>query len=109
MYAFQSDLLGLAKEYAARVAAHTVTLGFALFALFYIWGLILCIHLTVIAVIFWLVVALPLIAIYLLSILLFCSEFIVRRIAEYPKGPIFAGSVLLGAVSGIFRVIFASH
>lgn len=109
VYAFQGDLLGLAKEYAAAVAAHTLTLGLALFALFFIWGLILCINLTVIGIIFWFVVALPLAVIYLASILLFCSEFIVRRIAEYPKGPIFAASLLLGAISGVFRVILASH
>jgi hypothetical protein len=109
VYAFQDTFLGLAKEFAASVAAHTPTLGLALFALSFLWGLILCVHLTVIAIIFWLVVALPLAVTYLVSILLFCSEFVVRRIAEYPKGPIFAGSLLLGAISGIFRVIFAGH
>jgi hypothetical protein len=83
--------------------------GLALFAPFYLWALILCVHLTVIAVIFWAVVALPLAVIYLLTILLFCSEFVVRRIAEYPKGPIFAGSVLLGAIAGVFRVMSAGH
>jgi hypothetical protein len=106
---FQSEFLGLAKEYAAGVTARTLTLGPALFALFFLWMLILCVHLTVIAVIFWSVVTLPLIVIYLLSILLFCLEFVVRRIAEYPKGPIFAASLLLGAISGIFRVMLASH
>jgi hypothetical protein len=106
---FQSEFLGLAKEYAAGVTARTLTLGPALFALFFVWTLILCVNLTVIAVIFWSVLALPLIVIYLLSVLLFCLEFIVRRVAEYPKGPIFAGSLLLGAISGIFRVILAGH
>jgi hypothetical protein len=71
--------------------------------------LILCVHLTVIAAIFWLVVALPLLAIYLITVVLFCSEFVVRRIPEYPKGPIFAGSMLLGAIAGIFRVLSAGH
>jgi hypothetical protein len=107
VYAFQGDFLALANEYA--VAGDTLTLGLALFGLFFISGLILCIHLTVIAIIFWSVVALPLAVIYLISIFLFCSEFVVRRIAEYPKGPIFAASLLLGAISGIFRVILASH
>ncbi len=106
---FKGGLIGLAKEFAAGVAAHTVTLGLALFALFYLWALILCVHLTVIAVIFWAVVALPLLVIYLLTVVLFCCEFIVRRIAEYPKGPIFVGSALLGAVAGVLRAMSAGH
>jgi hypothetical protein len=106
---FKGDLIGLAKEFAAGAATHTVTLGLALFALFYLWALILCVHLTVIAVIFWAVVAVPLLAIYLLTVVLFCCEFIVRRIAEYPKGPIFAGSALLGAVAGVLRVMSTGH
>jgi hypothetical protein len=109
VYTFQADAIGMAKEYAAAAAAHTLTLRLALFALFYIWGLIFCVHLTVIAIIFWLVVALPLAVIYLASIILFCAEFLVRRIAEYPKGPIFAGSLLLGAISGVFRIMLAHH
>jgi hypothetical protein len=92
VYAFEGDFLNLANQYTAASAAHTLTLGLALFALFFIWGLILCIHLTVIAIIFWSVVALPLVVIYFASILLFFTEFVVRRIAEYPKGPIFAAS-----------------
>jgi hypothetical protein len=106
---FKGDLIDLAKDFAAGVAAHTVTLGLALFALFYLWTLILCVHLTVIAVIFWAVVALPLAVTCLLTILLFCSEFVVRRIAEYPKGPIFAGSLLLVAIAGVLRVMSAQH
>lgn len=109
VYHFQQDFLGLAKEYANAATAHALTLPLALFALFYIWALVLCVHLTVIAIIFWLVVALPLAAIYLVSIILFFAEFLVRRIAEYPKGPIFAASLLLGAISGVFRVVLASH
>jgi hypothetical protein len=107
--AFKGDLIGLAKAYAAAAVAHQLTLGLMLFALFYLCALILCVHLTVIAVIFWAVVALPLLVIYLLTVVLFCCEFIVRRIAEYPKGPIFAGSVLLGAVAGVLRAMSAVH
>ena len=107
--AFKGDLIGLAKEFAANAAAHKLNLGLALFALFYLCALILCVHLTVIAIIFWAVVALPLAVIYLLTILLYCSEFVIRRLAEYPKGPIFAGSLLLVAIAGVFRVISAGH
>jgi hypothetical protein len=107
--AFKSDLVGLAKAYATAAASHQLTLGQALFALFYLCSLILCVHLTVVSVIFWAVVALPLLVIYLLTVVLFCSEFIVRRIAEYPKGPIFAGSVLLGAIAGVFRAMSTGH
>jgi hypothetical protein len=109
VYAFNGDLIGLAKAYAAAAVAHQLTLGLALFALFYLCTLIFCVHLTVIAVIFWAVVALPLLVIYLLTVVLFCCEFIVRRIAEYPKGPIFVGSALLGAVAGVLRAMSAGH
>jgi hypothetical protein len=109
VYIFQDTFLGLANEYVAGVAAHTPTLGLALFAFLFLLALILCGNLTTIAMIFWLVVALPLAAIYLVSVLLFCSEFVLRRIAEYPKGPIFAASLLLGAISGIFRIILSGH
>jgi hypothetical protein len=107
--AFNGDLIGLVKAYATAAVAHQLTLGLALFALFYLWALILCVHLTVIAVIFWVVVALPLLTIYLLTVVLFCCEFIVRRIAEYPKGPILAGSALLGAIAGILGAMSAWH
>ena len=36
--------------------------------------------------------------VYAFSIILFVLEFIVRRIAEYPKGPILAASVLVGGI-----------
>jgi hypothetical protein len=48
--------------------------------------------------IFWAVVAVPLVFVYAFSIILFVLEFIVRRIAEYPKGPILAASVLVGGI-----------
>jgi hypothetical protein len=105
VFIFKVELLGFAKAFGVAVASNELTLVQALFAFSYLWAFILCFHLTVIAVIFWAVVALPLLAIYLLTIVLFCSEFIVRRIAEHPKGPIVAGSVLLVALLGVLRII----
>jgi hypothetical protein len=105
VFIFKVELLGFARAFGVAVASNELTLVQALFAFSYLWAFILCFHLTVIAVIFWAVVALPLLAIYLLTIVLFCSEFIVRRIAEHPKGPIVAGSVLLVALLGVLRII----
>ena len=56
------------------------------------------VHLTVLALIFWATVAVPLMLIYALSAFLFISEVIVRRTAEYPKGPISAISTFFFAV-----------
>jgi hypothetical protein len=109
VYTFSGDLIGLAKSFAAAAAAKQMTLGLAPFALFFLVVLILCVHLTVIALIFWTVVAVPLLAVYLLTVALFSSEFVVRRIAEYPKGPILAGSALFGALAGVFRILSGGH
>jgi hypothetical protein len=51
------------------------------------------------------VIALPLIAIYVLQALILLSEFVFRRIAEYPKGSILAGSALATAALGIFKAL----
>jgi len=40
---------------------------------------------------------------YVASAILYVAEFVVRRIAEYPKGPILALSALLGAVSALIK------
>jgi hypothetical protein len=56
-------------------------------------------------VIFWATIALPIVSIYALTIALFVSEFIVRRIAEYPKGPIFAISGLVSAIYVLLKTI----
>ena len=107
---FKSDFLDLAKAFAMGVKTHQPTLGPAVFALIYLWTLILWVHLTVISMIFWAVVIIPLLVIYLLTIVLFCCEFVVRRVAEYPKGPIVAGSVLLAALAGVLRVmLYTGH
>src|SRR5258707_9729921 len=58
IYIFKDELLNFANEFATTAAAQKLTIGLALFALFYLSALILCVHLTVIAAIFWTVVAL---------------------------------------------------
>jgi hypothetical protein len=46
--------------------------------------------------------ALPLIAINVLRVSIVVGEFLARRIAEYPKGSILAGSALATAALGLF-------
>jgi hypothetical protein len=40
---------------------------------------------------------------YIASAILYMGEFIVRRIAEYPKGPVLALSALIGAIVALFK------
>lgn len=64
--------------------------------------LMLCLEI----LIFWIVAVLPLLGAFVLTLFLVVSEFIVRRIAEYSKGPIFALSGGLGVI-GAFLKAFA--
>ena len=56
-------------------------------------------------VFFWLWVAVPLLFIFLITCTLIVGEFIIRRIAEYPKGVILAASILLGTVAAILKAV----
>jgi len=49
-----------------------------------------------IGVLAWIVAVLPLALIYLLAAVLAVAEFVVRRVAQYPRGPVLALSVLIG-------------
>jgi hypothetical protein len=49
--------------------------------------------------------ALPLIAINVLRVSIVVGEFLARRIAEYPKGSILAGSALATAALGLFKAL----
>jgi len=53
---------------------------------------------------FWLAVVVPLLATYFITIVLFIAELVVRRIAEYPKGPVLAGSALFGGIVALIKV-----
>jgi hypothetical protein len=46
----------------------------------------------------------PLLCLYAASLLVAALEFLVRRIAEYPKGPILAASALVAAVISILKL-----
>ncbi|TBF85829.1 hypothetical protein [Rhizobium leguminosarum] len=48
---------------------------------------------------FWIIPAILFIVVYGSIFLLLVSEFLVRRVAEYPKGPILAASALLGGLA----------
>jgi len=39
-----------------------------------------------------------------LSVLLWLMEFIARRIAEYPKGPVLGLSALAGGIAGLIKI-----
>jgi hypothetical protein len=40
---------------------------------------------------------------YLASAILYVCEFIIRRIAEYPKGPVLALSALIGGIAALVK------
>jgi len=44
--------------------------------------------------------------IYVGSFCLYIAEFTMRRIAEYPKGPILAGSVALGSITALIKAFW---
>jgi hypothetical protein len=51
----------------------------------------------------WVLFALPVITLLILSATLFVVEFIARRLAEYQQGPIIGGSVLLAFIAGAYK------
>jgi len=53
--------------------------------------------------VFWLMAFIPLIGVYSLGAGLGLSEFVVRRVAENPKGPILAASAMIAAILAIFK------
>jgi hypothetical protein len=55
--------------------------------------------------IIFIVIFLPLVFAHIVRIVLFVGEFIVRRIAEYPKGIILVGSAISSAALGIFKAL----
>ena len=107
--AFKDAFLSMATSYANSVAtgapATLGTLGAALSMLLFLWAYVFSVHLTVLALIFWVTVAVPLLVIYGVSALLLITELIIRRIAEYPKGPILAISSLLFAVGALLKAL----
>jgi hypothetical protein len=105
---FKDTVLSLVSSFAQSVAERQATLGslgLALFALFFLWAFIFSVHFTVLALIFWSTVAVPLLLIYAVGALLAIIELIVRRTIEYPKGPILAVSGLLFAVGALLKFL----
>jgi hypothetical protein len=51
----------------------------------------------------WVVMFLPLAGIYLASALVHIAEFLMRRVAEYPKGVVLGLSVIVGSVAGLLK------
>ncbi|MBR1252270.1 hypothetical protein JQ634_00975 [Bradyrhizobium sp. AUGA SZCCT0240] len=83
--------LGLSISEAANPFIRVVAAALAL----YTFGMLLI----------WFVAAAPLVFSYVLMALLGTSEFVVRRIAEYPKGPLLAVSGLIAAVAAFTKAI----
>jgi hypothetical protein len=52
----------------------------------------------------WLLVVGPLVLAYIATPLLYASEQLVRRVAEYPKGPVLALSALCGGVAALLKI-----
>lgn len=95
---FSSDFLKPFAEAETRTTLGTLVLGSAIF---FLYCGVFC---SLIALIFWATVALPLVVIYALSASVFLAEFISRRVAEYPKGAILALSALLGGLAGLLKL-----
>jgi hypothetical protein len=43
--------------------------------------------------------------VYIASVILYVGEFVIRRIAEYPKGPVLALSALIGGIAALFKAL----
>jgi hypothetical protein len=56
-----------------------------------------------VATLFWTILALPILMMAVLSAMLFVGELILRRVAEYQKGPIIGASLLFALVGGIYK------
>jgi hypothetical protein len=70
----------------------------------YVLGFFAVTIFTAFMLIFWSTVAVPILSLYLTGLLLFVSEFVVRRIAEYPKGVLIAMSALMASLFAFVRV-----
>jgi hypothetical protein len=76
--------------------------------LFYIllyFGLGLGIFLTGLLLLFWLIPVALILLVYVVSFVLYFSELTVRRIAEYPNGPLVAAGALLGLAGAAIKVL----
>jgi membrane protein implicated in regulation of membrane protease activity len=60
---------------------------------------------TAVLLLCWVVTASLVLFIYVGSLLLYIVELTVRRMAEYPKGPVLAAGALLGMVGALIRLI----
>jgi hypothetical protein len=59
--------------------------------------------LTPLVLVFWLVVAVPLITVYILILCLTVAEFVARRVAEY-RSPVVGISIILGIILALLKV-----
>lgn len=66
-------------------------------------GMIVLMFLSILSMI--IVMALPIAVVQLLRISILIGEFVLRRIAEYPKGAILAGSAIATAAIGLFKAL----
>ena len=93
-----------AKSILPSLLTSQPSLSIALLQLLTILVYIISVHCTVIILIFWAAIAIPVAFINVLSALLFVSEPIVRSCAQHPKS-IFGGSVLLTAIATLLKVL----
>jgi hypothetical protein len=57
------------------------------------------------SIMFWLPIGIPLILIYLASTIIFIAEFVMRKLAEYPKGALVAIALILAALVALLRAV----
>jgi hypothetical protein len=71
----------------------------------------LAVFFVVILFFFWsmfLLILIPIIAVLIAKVVLVTGEFVVRRVAEYPKGPILTGSAILGVGVSIIKALMGT-
>jgi hypothetical protein len=89
----------------STLAVHPPTLTVAILQLLYLIVYMTSVFSAAIALVLWCPVAIPLALIYFASLLIVGSEFVVRRIAEYPRGTLAAASVILVASIAFLKAI----
>jgi hypothetical protein len=80
------------------------TLGIALLQLLTILGYVLSVHCTLVVLIFWAAIAIPVGIIYALSIIVYTFELVIRRLAERPNA-LLVTATLLGLIATFLKVL----
>ena len=87
------------------LTAPNPTLATAILRLLIVCATGVAIFFSFFTVIFWLPIAIALIIIYVASAFIFVAEFVMRKLAEYPKGAIVAIALILAALVALLKAV----